>query len=201
MVSRNNLVITLRALCCRISTNYTWVIMQKHPVLTGWDKWPFFSAETIKLNCTSRCELFHEDQQDSARLFHLIYWWMSLHRPHTRRLEKRKIREETQTQHARVHRHSSTCCHKLDRSMDPMDRQQQQQHVQLAGLSSASPPENAAAATMQPNGSARLVQMCPSLYRAALRGRTEEVMALLLQQHGASTRTERYQATGNYRRL
>nr|CAB3491126.1 unnamed protein product [Digitaria exilis] len=76
-----------------------------------------------------------------------------------------------------------------------MDRQQQQQHVQLAGLSSASPPENAAAATMQPNGSARLVQMCPSLYRAALRGRTEEVMALLLQQHGASTRTERYQAT------
>nr|CAB3491129.1 unnamed protein product [Digitaria exilis] len=73
---------------------------------------------------------------------------------------------------------------------------QQEQNVQLAGLSSGSPPANAAAATTQPNGSARLVQMCPSLYRAAFRGRTEEVMALLLQQrYGAAARTERYQAT------
>ncbi|CAL4900982.1 unnamed protein product [Urochloa decumbens] len=32
-----------------------------------------------------------------------------------------------------------------------------------------------------------LVDMCPSLYLAAQRGRTEEVMALLLQRHGAAT--------------
>ncbi|KAF8711172.1 hypothetical protein HU200_029184 [Digitaria exilis] len=53
-----------------------------------------------------------------------------------------------------------------------------------------SPPANVAAATMQQNGSASLVQMCPSLYRAALRGRTDEVMALLLQQrYGSAART------------
>jgi hypothetical protein len=38
--------------------------------------------------------------------------------------------------------------------------------------------------------------MCPPLYLAAYRGRTEEVMALLLQQHGAAT-AENYQSTGN----
>ncbi|KAF8711169.1 hypothetical protein HU200_029181 [Digitaria exilis] len=75
-----------------------------------------------------------------------------------------------------------------------MDRQQQ--HVELAHayLSSGSPPASATA-VMQPNGSTRLVQMCPYLYRAAFKGRTEEVMALLLRQHAA--RAERYQqATG-----
>ncbi|KAF8730955.1 hypothetical protein HU200_016830 [Digitaria exilis] len=91
------------------------------------------------------------------------------------------------------HTRPRTCAPSLHRF--PMNRQQEQ-NVQLAGLSSGSPPANAAAATTQPNGSARLVQMCPSLYRAAFRGRTEEVMALLLQQrYGAAARTERYQAT------
>ncbi|XP_022684672.1 protein ACCELERATED CELL DEATH 6 isoform X2 [Setaria italica] len=70
-----------------------------------------------------------------------------------------------------------------------MARQQQQQHIQLAPPSSGSP-----AANSSPNDAdgARLVQMCPSLYRTAYGGRTEEVMALLLQRHGA----ERYQSTG-----
>jgi len=66
-----------------------------------------------------------------------------------------------------------------------MDRQQQQQHIELACPSRGSL-----------NDGARLVQMCPSLYLAACRGRPEEVMALLLQQHGAG-RAGRYQATGN----
>ena len=65
-----------------------------------------------------------------------------------------------------------------------MDRQQQQQHIELACPSRGSL-----------NDGARLVQMCPSLYLAACRGRPEEVMSLLLQQHGAG-RAGRYQATG-----
>ncbi|XP_039778777.1 ankyrin-1-like [Panicum virgatum] len=64
-----------------------------------------------------------------------------------------------------------------------MDRQQQQ-HIQLA-----CPPRGPL------NDGARSVQMCPSLYLATYRGRLEEVMALLLQQHGAGT-AGRYQATG-----
>ncbi|CAL4985465.1 unnamed protein product [Urochloa decumbens] len=64
----------------------------------------------------------------------------------------------------------------------------QQQYIQLARR--PSPADATPPATMQPNDGARLV-MCPSLYLAAYRGRTEEVMALLLQQHGAG-----YQATG-----
>ncbi|CAN6380812.1 unnamed protein product [Urochloa humidicola] len=62
----------------------------------------------------------------------------------------------------------------------------QRQHIELARPSPAD---------ATPNDGARLVQMCPSLYLAAYRGRTEEVMALLLQQHGAAT-TKCYQATG-----
>ncbi|CAL4995228.1 unnamed protein product [Urochloa decumbens] len=64
----------------------------------------------------------------------------------------------------------------------------QQQHIQLALPS----PADATPPTMETNDGARLAPMCPSLYLAAYRGRTEEVMALLLQQHGAAG----YQATG-----
>ncbi|OEL30660.1 hypothetical protein BAE44_0008325 [Dichanthelium oligosanthes] len=80
-----------------------------------------------------------------------------------------------------------------------MEDRQQQQYIQLARPPShdGSPAKATTAPAMQqPNeaDAARLVQMCPSLYRAVHRGRTEEVMALLLQQHGAATD---YQATGN----
>ncbi|KAL6870808.1 hypothetical protein ACP4OV_014656 [Aristida adscensionis] len=57
-------------------------------------------------------------------------------------------------------------------------------YIQLThrGGSSAS----AEASTHPNDGGGGLVEMCPSLYRAVYRGRVEEVMALFLQNHGAS---------------
>ncbi|TVU26188.1 hypothetical protein EJB05_28724, partial [Eragrostis curvula] len=60
-----------------------------------------------------------------------------------------------------------------------------QQCIQLAHPSRSS-------STHQPrDDDARWMDMCPSLYHAVHRGRTEEVMALLLQQHGAAGHDQR----------
>ncbi|KAL6658477.1 hypothetical protein ACP70R_004063 [Stipagrostis hirtigluma subsp. patula] len=58
-----------------------------------------------------------------------------------------------------------------------------QRHIQLthSGFS----PANTVTSSRRLKGDAGLVEMCPPLYRAVHGGRVEEVMALLLQQHGA----------------
>ncbi|TKW01541.1 hypothetical protein SEVIR_8G188000v4 [Setaria viridis] len=63
-----------------------------------------------------------------------------------------------------------------------------QQHVVQVGR----PPSRGSSS----DDAACLVGMCPALYRAANRGRTEEVMALLLQQHAAGAAAKDRQDTG-----
>lgn len=93
---------------------------------------------------------------------------------------------------------SNLACVLIDQGMAmDRDRQQPQHIIQLAPPSRGSPAVNTPPPSRKPNdGASRLVHMCPPLYLAAYRGRTEEVMALLLQQHGAAT-AENYQSTGN----
>ncbi|CAL4982044.1 unnamed protein product [Urochloa decumbens] len=70
-----------------------------------------------------------------------------------------------------------------------MDRQAEQ-YIQLARPSRGSPANVTPAATRPDDAddaASSLVDMCTRLYLAVQRGRTEEVMALLLQQHGAAT--------------
>jgi hypothetical protein len=94
---------------------------------------------------------------------------------------------------------------KLDQSMNADVMDQQQQHVVQVQLAHPAPPRGSSAAKqLNKDGgddSARLIDMCPSLYRAVHRGPTVEVMALLLQQHGAAA-ARNYQGsstgTNNY---
>jgi hypothetical protein len=93
---------------------------------------------------------------------------------------------------------------KLDQSMNADVMDQQQQHVVQVQLAHPAPPRGSSAAKqLNKDGgddSARLIDMCP-LYRAVHRGPTVEVMALLLQQHGAAA-ARNYQGsstgTNNY---
>lgn len=66
-----------------------------------------------------------------------------------------------------------------------------QHHIQLADPACRG---SFATEPKDEDGSRLIDNMCPSLYRAVQKGRMQEVMALLLQQHGAATNN---QGSGN----
>ncbi|TVU11164.1 hypothetical protein EJB05_44733, partial [Eragrostis curvula] len=74
-----------------------------------------------------------------------------------------------------------------------LDMMDGQQDIQLAAL----PPQRGSSSPVlpEPTPLARVADMCPALYRALRSGRIEDVMSLLLRQHGAAAKPDDDQAT------